>query len=216
MSSRSSFDPHCKRCHRLAEFLTEVKAEHPDYHCAPVAPFGDAKAPLLIVGLAPGKHGANASGRPFTGDFAGILLYETLHQFGFASIPESRSADDDLKLKNCRITNAVKCLPPGNKPTTEEIRSCNVFLKAEIDASCQSGPLLIVALGAIAHNAVLSALGKVRSRYPFGHGHEHRLETGITLLDSYHCSRYNTQTRRLTQEMFHAVFQRARHWLETV
>ncbi len=201
------FDPSCQRCSRLSLFLGEVKTAHPDYFCKPVPPFGDARARLLIVGLAPGMHGANASGRPFTGDFAGILLYQTLHRFGFASAAESVSAADGLTLKNCRITNAVKCLPPQNKPTTEEIRSCNAFLAEELAALPQGA--VVLALGTIAHNAVLRATGQKLSRYKFGHNVLHQLPDGRLLLDSYHCSRYNTQTRRLTPAMFEAVFRRA-------
>ena len=129
------FDPACKRCPRLAAFLEAGRQRFPTYHCAPVAPFGDADPRLLIVGLAPGLHGANATGRPFTGDHAGILLYRTLHEFGFASRPESRAADDGLVLRDCRITNAVKCVPPGNKPRPEEIRNCNSYLAAELAAT---------------------------------------------------------------------------------
>ncbi|MDX5332781.1 MAG: uracil-DNA glycosylase [Gammaproteobacteria bacterium] len=207
----SSFDPSCRRCPRLAGFLHDVQVRHPDYHCAPVAPFGDARARLLIVGLAPGMHGANATGRPFTGDYAGILLYDTLHRFGFGSTPESRAADDGLRLTDCRITNAVKCLPPENKPTTAEIRACNDYLAAELDTLATGS--VVLALGTIAHNAVLRAQGLKQGSYRFGHGAEHALPNGLLLVDSYHCSRYNTQTRRLTEDMFHAVFARIRERL---
>ena len=161
---------------------------------------------MLIVGLAPGLHGANATGRPFTGDHAGILLYRTLYEFGFASRPESRSADDDLVLRGCRITNAVKCVPPANKPQPGEIRNCNSYLAAEL-AGLAPGAV-ILALGAIAHDAVLAALGLPRARFRFAHAAEHDLPSG-PMIDSYHCSRYNTQTRRLTTEMFRRVFGRA-------
>lgn len=147
------FDPDCRQCPRLAEFLDQVKADYPDYYARPVPPFGDPAARLLVVGLAPGMHGANASGRPFTGDYAGILLYETLHRFGFGSKPESLSAGDGLRLSNCRITNAVKCLPPQNKPIGSEINTCNQYLAEELKTVPQSG--VIVALGLVAHNAVL-------------------------------------------------------------
>jgi len=207
------FDPDCRRCPRLAQFLDQVKAEYPDYHARPVAPFGDPSADLLIVGLAPGMHGANASGRPFTGDYAGILLYETLYRFGFGSAPESLAADDGLQLKGCRITNAVKCLPPQNKPVGSEINHCNAFLKQELDALPDGA--LVVALGAIAHNAVVKARGLKQAAFAFGHNRLHELADGLLLIDSYHCSRYNTQTRRLTAEMFHAVFARARALLDT-
>ncbi|MGI9304398.1 MAG: uracil-DNA glycosylase [Gammaproteobacteria bacterium] len=211
VAQRQIFDPDCKRCARLSRFLGEVRTAHPDYHCGPVAPFGDPQARLLIVGLAPGKHGANASGRPFTGDYAGILLYETLHRHGFSSAATSQSATDGLKLHNCRISNAVKCLPPENKPLGEEINNCNGFLAAEIDAVAR--PAVVLALGAIAHNAVLKSRSKRLSHYRFRHGATHALEQDLTLLDSYHCSRYNTQTRRLTPEMFDAVFKKLKRLL---
>jgi len=197
------FDPACKRCPRLAAFLAAGRQRFPTYHCAPVAPFGDADPRLLIVGLAPGLHGANATGRPFTGDHAGILLYRTLHEFGFASHPESRAPDDGLVLRDYRITNAVKCVPPGNKPRPEEIRNCNSYLAAEL-AGLRAGAV-ILALGAIAHDAVLAALGLPRSKHRFAHGAEHDLPNGMRMIDSYHCSRYNTQTRRLTTAMFREV-----------
>ena len=154
--TQTTFDLDCKQCPRLADFLSKVKKEHPDYHALPVPPFGVANPKLLIVGLAPGMHGANATGRPFTGDHAGIILYETLHKFGFSNKPESVSVDDGLKLKQCRITNAVKCLPPENKPIGAEIKTCNQFLTAEI-AGLKKGTC-ILALGGIAHNSVLTAL----------------------------------------------------------
>jgi uracil-DNA glycosylase len=203
----STFDPQCRRCPRLAGFLDEGRAKYPAYHCAPVAPFGDPCARLLVVGLAPGFHGANATGRPFTGDHAGILLYETLHRFGWATGPVSVSATDGLRLTGCRITNAVKCVPPQNKPTPDEIATCNGFLAAELVALGQG--TVILALGAIAHGAVLRAHGLKASALRFGHGSEHPLPGGRTLVDSYHCSRYNTQTRRLTTEMFREVVGRA-------
>ena len=202
-----TFDARCRRCPRLAEFLDEGRARHAGYHCAPVAAFGDQHPRLLVVGLAPGFHGANATGRPFTGDHAGLLLYETLHRFGWASAPVSCSATDGLRLTGCRITNAVKCVPPQNKPTPAEIATCNVFLAAELGAL---GPgTVILALGAIAHGAVLRAHGLKVSALAFGHGAEHRLAGGRVLVDSYHCSRYNTQTRRLTTAMFRQVVGRA-------
>ena len=201
------FDPHCRRCTRLAAFLEEGRARHPAYHCAPVAPFGDATPRLLMVGLAPGFHGANASGRPFTGDYAGVLLYETLHRFGWASAAVSTSRDDGLQLVGARITNAVKCVPPGNKPAPAEIASCNEYLGAEL-AGLPDGTV-VLALGAIAHGAVLRARGVKQSAFKFAHAAEHRLPDGRVLVDSYHCSRYNTNTRRLTVEMFRAVVGRA-------
>ena len=207
------FDPDCRRCPRLADFLDDVKARHPDYHARPVPSFGDPRARLLIVGLAPGMHGANASGRPFTGDHAGILLYETLHAFGYGNRPVSASARDGLRLAGCRITNAVKCLPPGNKPELSEVKECNAFLRAELAGL--PADAVVLALGKIAHDAVVRALEQKPAQYPFGHGARHRLPTGQWLLDSYHCSRYNTQTRRLTPEMFREVFAQAQALLST-
>ncbi|HEX5339843.1 MAG TPA: uracil-DNA glycosylase [Gammaproteobacteria bacterium] len=205
---KSCFDPDCTRCPRLARFLADIRADYPDYHARPVAPFGDSNARLLIVGLAPGMHGANATGRPFTGDYAGILLYKTLHQFGFASAPESRSARDRLKLTDCRITNAVKCLPPANKPVGSEVANCNSFLQAELGSLPRRA--VILALGRVAHEAVIRACGLKQRAFAFKHGALHALENGLSLLDSYHCSRYNTQTRRLTEAMFVAVMAHAR------
>ena len=208
--SAAGYDAGCMRCQRLSRFLQEVASRYPDYHARPVAPFGDPDAELLIVGLAPGMHGANRTGRPFTGDYAGILLYQTLYEFGFSSRPASESRDDGLLLQGCRITNAVKCLPPQNKPATEEIKTCNDFLRAELKTVPPGG--VVVALGKIAHDAVLRSCDAPLSRHPFAHGAEHRLD-GRVLLDSYHCSRYNTQTRRLTAPMFRDIFVRARELL---
>ena len=202
----ATFSGTCRLCPRLATFLDEVKLANPDYFARPVPPFGDKNPTLLIVGLAPGMNGANRTGRPFTGDHAGILLYETLHQFGYASFPTSVDVNDGLELKGCRITNAVKCLPPQNKPETLEIKQCNQYLSSEIN-SLPSGTVLL-ALGAIAHKAILMALRLKVKDYVFSHGAKHVLPNGITLYDSYHCSRYNTQTRRLTPEMFQAVFKK--------
>jgi uracil-DNA glycosylase family 4 len=202
------FDAGCRRCPRLAAFLDAVRKEEPQYYCLPVPPFGDPQAKLLIVGLAPGKHGANRSGRPFTGDHAGILLYATLHKFGMATAPGSVSVDDGLVLEQARITNAVKCLPPANKPLPAEIRQCNDYLRAELEQS--RSVRAVLALGTIAHAAVLRACDLPPARYRFAHGAEHRLSTDRILLDSYHCSRYNTQTRRLTADMFEAVVRRGR------
>lgn len=202
----------CVACPRLAGFLAAVRDKHPDYHARPVAAFGDPQARLLIVGLAPGMHGANRSGRPFTGDYAGILLYETLHRYGFASRPVSVAVDDGLELRDCRITNAVKCLPPQNKPEPAEIRTCNRFLAAELQAAPELR--VILALGNVAHKAVLMAFGMKQSACAFAHGARHALPDGRLLIDSYHCSRYNTQTRRLTAESFAAVFDAVRAALE--
>ena len=203
---RREFSLQCTRCSRLADFLADVRQQYPDYHARPVPAFGDADARLCIVGLAPGMHGANATGRPFTGDYAGILLYETLHTFGFATRAESLAADDGLELIDCRITNAVKCLPPQNKPTGAEINECNIWLQQEFEQLPEDA--VIIALGSIAHRATLRAFGLKQSEYRFGHAAEHALPNA-TLIDSYHCSRYNTQTKRLTAEMFETVFARA-------
>lgn len=203
----------CRRCERLAGFLDEVRDRHPSYHARPVPAFGDTHPRLLVVGLAPGMHGANRTGRPFTGDFAGILLYETLHRFGWSSHAESVAADDPLELKGCRITNAVKCLPPENKPEPVEVKACNAYLEAELRALDQG--TVILALGQVAHAAVLTALGLRKAEFPFAHGAQHALPLGRRLFDSYHCSRYNTQTKRLTAAMFEGVFARIAAHLES-
>lgn len=204
MSTDSTFDINCRQCDRLAHFLDEVKGKYPDYFCKPVPAFGDANAQFVIVGLAPGMHGANKTGRPFTGDYAGVLLYETLYKYGFATKPVSESADDDLQLINCRISNAVKCLPPDNKPLPAEITTCNQFISAELKLLPPGS--IILALGNVAHAAVLKAFASKAKDYKFGHAARHILPNGLVLYDSYHCSRYNTQTRRLTEAMFHEVF----------
>lgn len=213
MAASPVFDPDCTRCPRLAAFLQEGKLEYPAYHCKPVAPFGDANARLIIVGLAPGFHGANASGRPFTGDYAGLLLYDTLFRYGFSTAAVSTARDDGLQLLNARITNAVKCVPPQNKPLPEEIKQCSRFIDAELSMVPPGSVLL--ALGTIAHTAVLRSFALRLMDYRFAHGAEHALPNGSRLLDSYHCSRYNTNTRRLTTEMFHQVFARAAALLKT-
>ena len=208
------FNIHCVDCPRLASHLAHVRERFNGYHGRPVAPFGDPQARLLIVGLAPGMHGANRSGRPFTGDFAGILLYQTLHKHGFANQAQATSLDDGLELRDCRITNAVKCLPPGNKPESDEIRACNRYLQTELQALPAAA--LILALGGIAHKSVLQAFKLKQADYPFAHAAEHALPNGLTLIDSYHCSRYNTQTRRLTESMFDQVLARARQLIPPV
>jgi uracil-DNA glycosylase family 4 len=202
------FDRHCLACPRLASHLSRIRDMYPRYYAQPVPPFGDPKARLLIIGLAPGMHGANRTGRPFTGDHAGLLLYETLHRHGFASRPVSVSARDGLTLTDCRITNAVKCLPPGNKPQPAEIATCNLYLQTEL-AKLQAGSVML-ALGTVAHDAVLRSFKMKRKEYPFAHGRHHRLPVAMHLLDSYHCSRYNTQTKRLTADMFDDIVRRAR------
>ncbi len=204
MFSKQIFDQDCRSCKRLDDFLSEVKNKYPDYHALPVAPFGDENAKLLIVGLAPGMHGANATGRPFTGDYAGLLLYEALFNFGYSNQIDSESLSDGLKLKNCRITNAVKCLPPQNKPTGTEINQCNHFLAEEIKTLPDQA--VIMALGTIAHQSVLKAYGLKLSTAKFGHNKQYQLPDGRMLVSSYHCSRYNVQTKRLTREMFADVF----------
>lgn len=202
-----AYDPNCTRCPRLAAFLAATRRRHPDYWARPVPSFGAARPRLVIVGLAPGLHGANRTGRPFTGDHAGILLYETLHRAGLSSAPHSMTARDRLRLRNVRIVNSVKCVPPGNKPLPVEIRRCNSYLTEELRVL---RPVRVyLALGRVAHEALLMALGEPRARYRFAHGAEHSLGAARWLIDSYHCSRYNTATRRLTPAMFRAVVARA-------
>jgi len=208
----AAFSINCKKCSRLATFLKQVKKDHPDYHAKPVLPFGVNKPDLLIVGLAPGMHGANATGRPFTGDYAGILLYETLYKFGFSNQAESTAKNDGLKLKQCRITNAVKCLPPENKPTGPEINTCNQFLADEL-MNLKKGAV-ILALGGIAHKAVIKAFDLKQKDYPFAHNKVYSLADERSLVTSYHCSRYNTQTKRLTESMFHKVFKNIRKLID--
>lgn len=193
----------CARCLRLAAFRTKNRGLYPDFHNAPVASFGPRDAWLLIVGLAPGLKGANRTGRPFTGDYAGDLLYGTLLKLGLADGIFARRPDDGLILRGVRVTNAVRCVPPQNKPEPSEVRACNGFLAAEI----ASLPRLraILALGSIAHGAVLTALGARKANFPFAHGAQHRVPPGLVLGDSYHCSRLNTNTGRLTPAMFEAA-----------
>jgi uracil-DNA glycosylase family 4 len=200
--------PHdCPRCPRLVAFREALQAEHPDWWNAPVPAFGDPDAWLCIVGLAPGKHGANRTGRPFTGDYAGDLLFETLAKFGFARGTYRADPDDGLSLHGIIICNSVKCLPPENKPLPQEIANCRPFLAAQIDAVAKAR--VYVALGQIAHQSAVRTLGGKLSAHKFGHLAEHRLPGGEVLIDSYHCSRYNQNTGRLTREMFEAVFERA-------
>ncbi len=207
----------CALCPRLVDFRLEARAREPGWHNAPVPTLGPASARLLIVGLAPGMRGANRTGRPFTGDWAGDLLFQTLGDLGFTSGTYDENGDDDLKLLDTRITNAVRCVPPQNKPTPAEIKTCRTFLDETIAAM----PRLkaIVALGRISHDSVTRALGEGPSRLPFAHGREFALPQiggGVTLFDSYHCSRYNTNTGVLTPQMFHAVFARVRGLLDGV
>jgi uracil-DNA glycosylase len=197
----------CPLCPRLAAFRDDLRLSHPDWFNAPVPIFGDPEAWLAIVGLAPGMHGANRTGRPFTGDFAGILLYETLIKFGMAQGDYDARPDDGLTLNGTIIINAVRCLPPQNKPTPEEIRTCQPYLKSPLESL--PGLKVIIALGQIAHQSVVRSLGRKLSQAKFGHGATHAMPQGITLIDSYHCSRYNQNTRVLTAEMFEAVFEQA-------
>lgn len=198
------FDVACSACQRLNAFHLENRGKLPEHFNAPVPPFGDAAAEFLIVGLAPGLHGANRTGRPFTGDYCGDLLYSTLHKFGYANRPVSAAVGDGFELCGARVSNAVKCVPPQNKPTPAEINVCNRFLKWEIQ---HRAPKVILALGLVAHQAVVKAFDARQSAFKFGHGAEHQLGN-IHLIDSYHVSRYNTQTRRLTTPMFEKVVQR--------
>ena len=208
---KSNYDPNCKKCPRLVHFLTNVKTQYPDYFCRPVPSFGEHNGKLLIVGLAPGMHGANRTGRPFTGDYAGVLLYETLYKFGFSSKKISTGKSDGLKLINCAITNAVKCLPPNNKPIANEINQCNYYLMNELLELPPHSAIL--ALGGVAHKAIIKAMGLQQSKYKFSHSAEHLVQKKM-LFDSYHCSRYNTNTKRLTKAMFQQIFVRIHQYLD--
>ncbi len=202
----------CPLCPRLFQFRMENAKTYPDWFNAPVPGFGDPNTQLLITGLAPGLKGANKTGRPFTGDYAGDLLYATLSKFGFAIGEYQARPDDGLALKNAYITNAVKCVPPQNKPTGEEIKTCRPFLMNQIKALPHLK--IILALGGIAHGSIVAAFDHRQVDFPFGHGNCHDLGGGLTLMDSYHCSRYNTNTRRLTEEMFETVFSQIRDMLD--
>ncbi|HEY0085770.1 MAG TPA: uracil-DNA glycosylase [Allosphingosinicella sp.] len=197
----------CPLCPRLVAFREGLRAEHPDWWNAPVHCFGDPEAWLAIVGLAPGMHGANRTGRPFTGDFAGVLLYETLLKFGLAEGEFEARADDSLRLTGAAIVNAVRCLPPQNKPTPQEIATCRPYYSLALDGLANAR--VLVALGQIAHQTVVRSAGGKLADFKFGHLAEHRLPDGRILLDSYHCSRYNQNTNRLTAAMFEHVFDRA-------
>lgn len=202
----------CPLCPRLVEYRHAQRALHPDWFNAPVPVFGGSDARLLIVGLAPGVAGANRTGRPFTGDFAGELLYGTLLHYGFAKGTFRADPNDGLKLEGAMIANAVRCVPPQNKPLPVEIRTCNGFLRSRIDLLPELRA--IVALGRIAHDGVLSALSVRKAAHPFSHGGEHEIGS-LRLFDSYHCSRYNTNTGVLTAEMFRAVFGKVREFLDS-
>lgn len=201
----------CPLCPRLAEFRHHNQRQFPDWFNAPVPAWGDPKAPLLIIGLAPGLRGANRTGRPFTGDYAGDLLYATLLRFGLAEGEYRADPDDSLVLRNVQIINAVRCVPPENKPIGAEISTCRRFLASSLHANHQARAF--IALGRIAHDSLLSTLGERRASFPFGHGREHTLADGKVLFDSFHCSRYNTNTGRLTTEMFEDVIGRAAEYV---
>jgi uracil-DNA glycosylase family 4 len=206
-------DENCALCPRLAAFRDANRAAHGDWHNKPVNSFGPLDARLLIIGLAPGMRGANRTGRPFTGDYAGDLLYATLSEFGFAKGSYASHADDGLTLEDCRITNGVRCVPPENKPVGAEVNACRPFLVAELAA--MKNLRVIMALGTLSHGTTLATLGEKRSAWKFGHGALHRLPGGLLMADSYHCSRYNTNTGRLTEFMFHDVFRMIRKELDS-
>ncbi len=204
VASTPEAPPKCTRCPRLVAFRTENERKEPQWFNGAVPSFGTANGRLLIVGLAPGRNGANRTGRPFTGDYAGDLLYETLLRYDFAKGEYLARVDDGLTLVDCMITNAVRCVPPENKPEPKEIANCRPFFEARL----ASLPKLkiILALGRIAHDQTLATLEKRKALYPFAHGARHEVSPGLALYDSFHCSRYNTNTGRLTTAMFHAVF----------
>jgi uracil-DNA glycosylase family 4 len=210
-TSPTAPDRDCPLCPRLADFRAQIRSREPDWYNAPVASFGDPKAQLLIVGLAPGMQGANRTGRPFTGDYAGDLLYATLLEYGFAKGVYQARPDDGLRLVDCMISNAVRCLPPQNKPLPAEINTCRQFLIPTIAG--MSRLRAIVVLGRIAHETTVKALGLRNAAAPFAHGAVH-IAGPLKLYDSYHCSRYNTNTRVLTPEMFRSVFAKVRSDLE--
>lgn len=203
----------CDLCPRLSSFRSDNNIAHPEWFNGPVPSFAGQAPELLIVGLAPGLQGANRTGRPFTGDYAGDLLYASLLKYGFASGRYDKRPDDGLVLHRCRITNAVRCVPPQNKPLTDEIKACRPFLKSEIESL--TGLKAVMALGRVAHDSLLTTFGLTRSHYPFSHGGTHALPGGLTLCDSYHCSRYNTNTGRLTEAMFHDVINAIKQLLDS-
>lgn len=201
----------CSKCRRLYNFRKKNQSNNPDWFNAPVPTFGELSSSLLIVGLAPGLQGANKTGRPFTGDYAGDLLYKTINKFNFSKGKYAGTIDDSLKLKDCTITNAVRCVPPQNKPISEEINNCNDFLKKTIEI--HKNLKVIIALGLIAHKSIISALNLKQKLYKFKHGNKHKIDN-LILIDSYHCSRYNTNTGRLNQEMFEKIFFEAKKELK--
>ena len=203
MSKLTEPNKNCSKCRRLYNFRKKNQSENPDWFNAPVPTFGELSSSLLIVGLAPGLQGANKTGRPFTGDYAGDLLYKTINKFNFSKGKYGGTIDDSLKLKDCTITNAVRCVPPQNKPISEEINNCNNFLKKTIEI--HKNLKVIIALGLIAHKSIISAFNLKQKLYKFKHGNKHKINN-LILIDSYHCSRYNTNTGRLNEEMFEKIF----------
>ena len=211
MSKLIEPNKNCSKCRRLYNFRKKNQSENPDWFNAPVPTFGKLSSSLLIVGLAPGLQGANKTGRPFTGDYAGDLLYKTINKFNFSKGKYGGTIDDSLKLKDCTITNAVRCVPPQNKPISEEINNCNNFLKKTIEI--HKNLKVIIALGLIAHKSIISAFNLKQKLYKFKHGNKHKINN-LILIDSYHCSRYNTNTRRLNEEMFEKIFFEAKKELK--
>jgi len=205
-------DRDCDRCPRLREFLLELRGTLPDYFNAPVPSFGDPSPNLLIVGLAPGMHGANRTGRPFTGDWAGDLLYDAIDRYGFSEGTYGKEADDGLVLKGAMITNAVRCLPPQNKPIGAECTSCRPFLTDQIDSLTSLKAILC--LGKVSHDNTVRAMGLKLKDHPFGHHKIYELSGGRRLYSSYHCSRYNTNTKRLTEDMFMSIFSDIRDYIQ--
>jgi len=198
----------CPLCPRLVSYLEDARQKYPDWHNAPVPNWSAPSPRLMIVGLAPGLKGANRTGRPFTGDWAGDLLYQTLVKFDFAKGNYGKTSEDGLQLTDAIIVNAVRCVPPENKPIGAEINNCRPFLRATVEQT--TSVQCVVALGGIAHNSFLTLFDVKKKDLPFGHGNEHQLPNGTTLIDSYHCSRYNTNTGRLTEQMFEDIFARVR------
>ena len=211
MSKLTEPNKNCSKCRRLYNFRKKNQSENPDWFNAPVPTFGELSSSLLIVGLAPGLQGANKTGRPFTGDYAGDLLYKTINKFNFSKGKYGGTIDDSLKLKDCTITNAVRCVPPQNKPISEEINNCNNFLKKTIEI--HKNLKVIIALGLIAHKSIISAYDLKQKLYKFKHGNKHKIDN-LILIDSYHCSRYNTNTGRLNDEMFEKIFFEAKKELK--
>ena len=211
MSKLIEPNKNCSKCRRLYNFRKKNQSNNPDWFNAPVPTFGELSSSLLIVGLAPGLQGANKTGRPFTGDYAGDLLYKTINKFNFSKGKYGGTTDDNLKLKDCTITNAVRCVPPQNKPISEEINNCNNFLKKTIEI--HKNLKVIIALGLIAHKSIISAFNLKQKLYKFKHGNKHKINN-LILIDSYHCSRYNTNTGRLNEEMFEKIFFEAKKELK--